>query len=185
MNSLNTMPSSLAKVSGPASEAFEQQFSKKRRLSYAPVEEPPAFDAFSFAFDAMFETVSDDCEAFPSIGWDFDDEADSHANSFDGEAVLQALIEHKRVQGSGMLRSQSLKRNLASLDSLNTRVSLASIASMSIDKKPPLDQFSLGCKVDCVPIFGKTTASGSLRPALSRCKLDLVRSQSLRTIRTY
>jgi hypothetical protein len=166
LNALNAMPSSLAKVSGPATEALEH-ISKKRRLSYTPVEETPAFDALSFAFDAMFETVSADCEAFPSIGWDFDDEADSDANSFHGEAVLQSLVEHKRVQGSGMLRSQSLKRNLASLDSLNARVSLA-----SIDKLPPLGQFRLGCKVDCVPIFGKSVASESLLSSLSHCKND-------------
>jgi hypothetical protein len=170
MNALNAMPSSLTKVSGPATEALKQQISKKRRLSYPPVEETPASNALSFEFATMFETVSSGCDEFPSIAWDSDDEADSHADSFIEETVqLQSLTEHKRVQGSGMLRSQSLKRKLTSLDadSLNTRVSL-----VSIDKLAPLGQFSLGCKVDCVPIFGKSAASESLLSSLSRCKND-------------
>jgi hypothetical protein len=194
INDPKTMNSSLAKnvVTGPATEALEQQMSKKRRLSFESVEETPASNALSFEFDAMFGTVSPDCEAFPTIAWDFDDEVDSH---FNGEAVLESLTP-KRVLGQGMLRSKSVKRDLASLDvdslndSLNTRVSLASIASISVDKMPPLGQFSLGYKVDRVPIFGKSTASGSLRSSSSRRKSDLgcsllVRSGSLRTIRTH
>jgi hypothetical protein len=145
---------SYAKLSGPATEALEQQASKKRRLSYPVGEENQASNALS-AFDAMFNSVSSsDCEAFPSIGWDFGDEDDSSLNH---ENVPKSLFEQTRVHGSGMLRSKSLKRDLSSLDvdSLNTGVSLASIDKM------PLSPFNLGFKANRAPIF----QSGSLRSA--------------------
>jgi hypothetical protein len=148
---------SCAKLSGPASEALEQQASKKRRLFYPLDEESPASKALS-EFDSMFNAVSSsDSEAFPSIGWDFDDEEDD--SSLDHEKVQESLFEQTRVHGSGMLRSKSLKRDLSSLDvnSLNTRVSLASI------DKIPLSPFNLCCKANRAPIFSTMSASASLR----------------------
>jgi hypothetical protein len=147
---------SCAKLSGPATEALEQQAPKKRRLSYPLDEESPAFNALS-EFDALFNAVSSsDSEAFPSIGWDFDDEDDS---SLDDEKAQASLFEEARVHGSGMLRSKSLKRDLSSLDvdSLNTKVSLASI------DKIPLSPFNLGYKANRSLIFANSFASGSLR----------------------
>jgi hypothetical protein len=162
---------SSAQLSGPATEALDQQVSKKRRLSCTLVEENPASNALSFEFDAMFNTVaSSDCEAFPSIAWDFDDEADSHAIS-----IQKLLSEETRMHGSGMLRSKSLKRDLSSLDvnSLNTSVSLASI------DKIPLSPFNLGCKANCVPFFLKSATSGSSRSTLSHCGVSLRTSRSV------
>jgi hypothetical protein len=148
---------SCAKLSGPATEALEQQAPKKRRLSYPLDEQSPASNALSFEFDAMFNAVSSsDSEAFPSIGWDFDDEDES---SLIDEKAQASVFEEARVHGSGMLRSKSLKRDLSSLDvdSLNTKVSLT-----SIDKIPP-SPFNLGCKANRSLIFANSFASGSLR----------------------
>ena len=149
---------SCAKLSGPASEALEQQASKKRRFSHPQDEASPASNALSFEFDSMFNAVSSsDSEAFPSIGWDFDDEDDS---SLVHENVEESLFEQKRVHGSGMLRSKSLKRDLSSLDvdSLNRGVSLASI------DKIPLSPLNLCCKANRAPIFSTISASASSRP---------------------
>jgi hypothetical protein len=148
-----TMCSARKMISGPATEALEQQASKKMRLSYQPVEVNPASNALSFEFDVMFNAVASfDSEAFPSIAWDLDDDDDDDAN----HAQVQ-IFEQTRVHGSGMLRSKSLKRDLSSLDvnSLNTRVSLASIASID---KIPLSSFNLGCN--------SRAASESLRSTL-------------------
>jgi hypothetical protein len=147
-----------AKLSGPASEALEQQASKKMRLSYPLDEESPASNALAFEFDSMFNAVSSsDAEAFPSIGWDFDDEDES---SLDHDKVEESPFQQTRVHGSGMLRSKSLKRDLSSLDvnSLNRGVSLASI------DKIPLSPFNLSCKTNRAPIFSSISASASLRP---------------------
>jgi hypothetical protein len=167
---------SSAKISGPATEALDQQALKKRRLSSAPVEENPATNALSFQFDAMFNTVSSsDCEAFPSIAWDFDDENDSHAIFLDHENIRKSIFEESRLHGSGMLRSKSLKRDLSSLDvdSLNTSVSLASI------EKIPLSPFNLGCKANRAPFFLESATSVSPRSTLSYCGASLRTSRSL------
>jgi hypothetical protein len=143
---------SCAKLSGPATEALEQQAPKKRRLSYPLDEEIPASNALSFEFDAMFNAVSSsDSEAFPSIGWDFDDEDDSSLND---EKAKESFFEETRVHGSGMLRSKSLKRDLSSLDvdSLNTEVSLASIDKIS------LSPFNIGFKANHPLIFANSSA---------------------------
>jgi hypothetical protein len=167
---------SSAKLLGAATQALDQQALKKRRLSYQPVEENPASNALSFEFDAMFNAVaSSDCEAFPSIAWDFDDEDDSHAISLDHEEVQKSLLEETRMHGSGMLRSKSLKRDLSSLDvdSLNTSVSLASI------EKIPLSPFNLGCNANRAPFFPKCATSGSPRSTVSHCGASLRTSRSL------
>jgi hypothetical protein len=163
-----------AKLSGPATEALDQQASKKRRLSCPQVEENPASNALS-EFDAMFNTVaSSDCEAFPSIAWDFDDEDDSHAISLDHEKFQKSPLKETRMYGSGMLRSKSVKRDLSSLDvnSLNTSVSLASIDKIS-------SAFNIGCKANCAPLFPRSATSGSLRSTLPHCGASLQTSRSL------
>jgi hypothetical protein len=157
-NAATIKVNSSAKLSGPATEALEQQASKKRRLSYPLDEESPASNALSFEFDSMFIAVSSsDGEAFPSIGWDFDDDEDD--GSVSDEKVQEPLFEQTRVYGSGMLRSKSLKRDLSSLDvdCLNRGLSLASI------DKIPLNPFNSCCKANRTPIFSKISVSASLR----------------------
>jgi len=175
MCNAQVMKPSQAFPSGPATQALEQAASKKRRLENSKGEEPVSFD-----FDALFEAVSPDGEAFPSIAWSFDDEPAISVESIKNSICSPENNSGERF-GLGMRRSKSLKRDLASLDveCLNLRVSVASIDKISCSQF-----FITEPKSDCLPMFSckQSSFASSVRPSNPRRQNDLDALRSSRTL---
>jgi hypothetical protein len=96
-------------LSGPASAALERS-SKRQRTELRASE---ALD-----LNTLLSAISPE-SAFPSITWDFDDHVTTVTESdYDSSSDSSACSEssRKRLQ-SGMLRSKSIKHDLAELDS--------------------------------------------------------------------
>jgi hypothetical protein len=109
---------------GPATEALERS-TKRRRLSQTGSE---SSNCASFQLDAMFNDISSiDDEAFPSIGWNFDDDDDeadatpsvSAQTSFELSS-FKTLSGSKRQSPAGMVRSKAFSCGLDTMSPSHT-----------------------------------------------------------------
>jgi hypothetical protein len=112
-----------ATMTGPATEALERS-TKRQRTEQT--------DAFNFV--ETFATITDtdegeESEAFPSIGWCFDDEDDeSEVTSALPEQAISSVLGMKRTHTGGLTRSRAFSRDLSALDTTDSSKIFAPIA---------------------------------------------------------
>ena len=123
---------------GPATDALEVYFRKKRQRESSPPNNK--FD--HFAFDDVFSELVVDVEgeeAFPSISWSFDDDIDecplSSEQSLELATVAMIGIKRSRTSASGLLRSKSFTKDLAQLNS-NFSSSYHAIPASTVEVLP-------------------------------------------------
>mmetsp|Transcript_65 Transcript_65/g.121 ORF Transcript_65/g.121 Transcript_65/m.121 type:complete len:159 (-) Transcript_65:485-961(-) len=110
VSTMNTPPR--LQVSGPATEALER-LSKKRKLSAPPLPtDELAGDAFDFG--DLFESVSPEQEAFPSLSWDDSDDETPQQPAQDSFSSARKRCRSAPSSLAGLMRSKSFKRGLCS-----------------------------------------------------------------------
>lgn len=145
-------------LQGPASEALERAM-KRPRTSVGG-----ATSSASFDFDAVFNSIDTAAEeAFPSIGWDFDDDSDckkSGDTMFKVEETRKMLmkptLKRPRESVHSLMRSKSVKTSLMSLtrDALNCKNDrISTICDLEVAGKITCDALDIASKIDCLPLL--------------------------------
>jgi hypothetical protein len=98
-----------ATMTGPATEALERSTKRQR------TEETDSFN-FVETFAAITDTdEEEDSEAFPSIGWCFDDDDESEVPSALPEQRTSSVLGLKRTHTDGLSRSMAFAQDLSAL----------------------------------------------------------------------
>lgn len=163
----------------PASEALERA-AKRPRLG--PSNETPSFD-----FVSLFDAVTGDAEeAFPSIGWDFEDEETSLENPAKEVIAMPSALGKKRDR-TGLVRSKAIETGLFSL-SVSTPMSTKnkSVHSPLLLEKIAADALKISNKFDQIHCSKEShllqMARKSVFPTSLKADADLHHQRSLSTL---
>lgn len=113
-NLVHTGLSSMALAYKPATDALERPSKRRRPLSNAAPGSLASEALAAFDFDSLYRSMSSEGEEdFPTIAWESDD--DSSGSESVPVSPMPTMGSLKRSRQGGLLRSMSIKADLASL----------------------------------------------------------------------